>query len=248
MWSTRARKHSGGDTRLRRRANSMSSIRAISGNPPAAANASRANEHRLIAGRNGGEARAGIHEPGDDGEQRMPALDRHIEAPPGAPRLRQAFKDQPVGVGGQSRIGVQKQQHVAARRRCAGIHLRGAPARAGDHAVGERPSECGRRVAAAPIDNDDFRSTGPQRCQCFQRRDNIRSFVENRDDNGERRPCRHSAASFKRAAAARALAGGAAEAVARDADRIAENVVVEQLRQMHAFAAIPASAADRASG
>ena len=52
---------------------------------------------------------------------------------------------------------------------------------------------------------------------------------------------------FQRAAAARALAGGAAEAMPGDADRIAVEVVVQQVGQMHALAR-RAPAAGRASG
>src|SRR5262249_52746900 len=47
-------------------------------------------EDRLVAGRDPGEPRAQIHQPADDGEQRRAAVDRDVEAGPGAARQREA--------------------------------------------------------------------------------------------------------------------------------------------------------------
>src|SRR6266852_1521444 len=45
-----------------------------------------AHENRLVAGRDPGEPRAQVHQPADDGEQRRAAVDRDVEAAPGAAR------------------------------------------------------------------------------------------------------------------------------------------------------------------
>ncbi len=127
----------------------------------------------------------------------MAAFDRHIEAAPGAARLRQPVEHEPVCVRRKPRVGMQEQQHVAARGCRAGIHLRGASARAGDDAIGKRRSKRSCFVRAAAVHDNDFDALRAQRRERFQRGDNVRGFVENRDDDGERRLARHSAASFK---------------------------------------------------
>src|SRR5215212_8936503 len=38
------------------------------------------DEDRLVARRDAGKSRTGVHQGGDNGQQRMPALDRHVEA------------------------------------------------------------------------------------------------------------------------------------------------------------------------
>ena len=55
-----------------------------------------------------GSEQKGNANPRDERQQRMFALDRHIEAAPGAVRSRKAVEDQPIRIGGQPRVGVQE--------------------------------------------------------------------------------------------------------------------------------------------
>ena len=136
---TRARSETGREMRLRVRANVMSSIRAIAGKPPAAVEGLARDEHRLIAGGDAGEARARVHRGGDDGAAADAGLRSSRRSGPRRGRVRaSAVEDDAVRVGRKPRVGVEEQQHVAARDGGAGIHLRGAPACARDDAVGER--------------------------------------------------------------------------------------------------------------
>ena len=72
---------------------------------------------------------------------------------------------------------MQEQQHIAARDRRAGIHLRGAPACAGDDEIGERLRERDGVVRAAAVDDDDLGAARAQRRKRVERRDDIRGFV-----------------------------------------------------------------------
>ena len=62
--------------------------------------------------------------------------------------------------------------------------------------IGERLRERDGLVRAAAIDHDHFGAARAQRRKRVQRRDDTCGFVENRNDDGERRRSRHSAASF----------------------------------------------------
>src|SRR4051794_15379859 len=91
---------------------------------------------------------------------------------------------------------MKEEEHIAARHSRAGVHLRRTPARAYTDGIGKRFGERGSLVATTPVDDDHLGPARPQRCECLERRNNNCGFVENRNDNGERRLVRHSAASF----------------------------------------------------
>src|SRR5713101_2276120 len=96
-------------------------------------------EYRLVAGRNPGEPRAQAHEPADDEQERMPAVDLDVEAAPGAAGPVEAVEHDMVGVGREPRIGMQEQEHVAGGFGSARVHLQRTSVRRRDDAVGTQP-------------------------------------------------------------------------------------------------------------
>jgi hypothetical protein len=144
------------------------------------------DEHRLIAGHDAGEARADVHRGGDKRQQRMKAFDPHIEAAPGAPAPCKAVEHAPVGIGRQARIGMEKQQDIAARHGRAGIHLRGAPTRGCDDAIRPRLRKRHGAVGAAAVGHDDLGASRAQRRKGLQRRDDACRLVEHRNNDGKR--------------------------------------------------------------
>ena len=94
-------------------------------------------------------------------------------------------KHQAVGAVRQARVGVQEQQHIAGGDCRAGIHLRCAPRRCGDHVVGEGLGKSGGAVAAAAIDHDDLGAIGAQGRQGDERRLDAGGLVEHRHDDGQ---------------------------------------------------------------
>src|SRR5690349_8674398 len=73
------------------------------------------HEYRLIARGDPCEARAQVHRASNHGEQRVLALDRHVEASPKEAGRSEAVLDKVIGVRWQARIGVQEQKNVSAR-------------------------------------------------------------------------------------------------------------------------------------
>ena len=128
-WSRARARQSGRLMRLSRADSATSSISAIGGKPPAASNAARVTNMAWSPVAMPVSARAHVHHGGDDSRSSAAAVEAHVETAPGAAGARKPIQHQAVGVLRQSRVGVQEQQHVAARRGGAGIHLRGAPAR-----------------------------------------------------------------------------------------------------------------------
>ena len=115
------------------------------------------HEHRLVAGRDAGEPRAAVHAASaTSAQQRMPAFDPHVEAPPARAGCGEPVECRAVGARREARVGVQEEQHVARRDVGAGVHLARAAARRGEDAVGERPRRVRRAVAAAAVDDDDL--------------------------------------------------------------------------------------------
>src|SRR5580704_950265 len=102
--NARAARQSGRLSRFSRRDSTMSSISAMSGYPPTAANAAWSTK---IAWSPVAMpvAREQVHHRGDQREERMPPGNTHVEAAPGAPAAREPIEDQPVGVRGKLRVG-----------------------------------------------------------------------------------------------------------------------------------------------
>src|SRR5947209_8017104 len=113
----------------------------------------------------------------------MRALNGHIESAPCALRAREPVENQPIRVRRQPRVGMEKEQDIAARNRGARIHLRGSPARAVDDKMSERLCERDSPIRAAAIDHDDFRAARAQRYERLEGGDNVPSFVEYRDND-----------------------------------------------------------------
>jgi hypothetical protein len=155
---------------------------SISGRAAEAVEQPALHEHGLVAGGDAAEARARVHERGHHAEQRVATVDAHVEAAPGR-ATRHGRSDQGIGVVGEVRVGVQEQQHLAARHVGAGVELRGAPARRLQHAVGQRRGQRGRAVLAAAIDHDEFRPARAQRLQRGQPLGQRRRLVQHRHDD-----------------------------------------------------------------
>ena len=144
-----------------------------------------------------------------------------------------------IGVGREPGIGVKKQQYIAGGLGSARIHLQGAAARGRDHVIGAQAGALNGGIAAAAIDHDHLGAERTQIGKCVERGRDTFAFVEHRHDDGELRHggghaefgARSLRRFLQRAAAARALAGGAAVAVAGDADRPAFELDIEQVRQ-----------------
>ena len=151
---------------------------------------------------------------------RLRPLIAHIEAAPAASGALHLAREHRDRGRAQPRIGVQEQQNVAARRRGAGVHLRGTSALRDERAVGERSGKRERRVAAPAVDDDDLVAFGAQRLQRRERRGDAAHLVERgNDDRNAHAAALASAVSGERAAAARALSGRAPVAMVGHGDR-----------------------------
>ena len=141
--------------------------------------------------------------------------------------------DEPIGWRRQPRVGMKEQDHLARGGRGAGVHLRRPAAPRRQDLVGKRGSAFDGAVAAAAVGDDHLGAALPQRRQRLKmRRDPLR-LVQGRDDDRQL----HSAASLRRAAAARSLTRGAAVAMPGDADRPAIDVLFQEIAQMRGAAA-----------
>jgi hypothetical protein len=156
----------------------MSSIRGKSGQKRRAH-----DEDGLISGCDAGRPRTPIDHAGDDGKEAMPPGNTQVESPPDAVSERRG--NQPVGILGKRRVGMQEEKRFARAKRGAGIHRRGAPAHGGDDTVGKRPRQTDRRVAAAAVGDDHLGAAGAQWRQRLQGADDDGRFVEDRHDDGE---------------------------------------------------------------
>jgi hypothetical protein len=88
--------------------------------------------------------------------QRAPVRDRVVDVLCGARR--------------QERIGVQEQEHVAARVTSAGVHLGRASGIRDQRAIAQQLRDRERRVPAAAVDDDDLVPLRAQRLQPGERR------------------------------------------------------------------------------
>jgi 2-oxoglutarate ferredoxin oxidoreductase subunit alpha len=77
-------------------------------------------------------------------------------------------------------------------RRGAGVHLRGAPGRRDEYAVGEPRGDLSRRVTAPAVDDDELADAASSRRD--ERLREGRRFIQRRDDDGDhgRRRCNHT--------------------------------------------------------
>ena len=154
--TTRSRRHSGGRDALQRLAQRDVLHQRERGEAAARRERRARHEDRLVAGRDAGEPRARVHEPARPAASSgcRPSI-AHVEAAPvAAPAAARPSSTRRAAPGGQARVGVQEEQHVAARRARAGVHLAARPRGAIEHAVGERRGELARAVAAAAVDDD----------------------------------------------------------------------------------------------
>ncbi len=157
-----------------------------------------ADEHRLVAGRDAGPARAQVHHGLDDAHQGPGTVDADIEAAPCEGPERCAAH-QRIGVLRQRGIGVQEQQHIGRAGRGAGVHLGGSPARREQREVGMSPCHGQGVVLAAAVDHDEAHAASAKALQFTQTRGQRLGLVEHRHDDAE---CRSHAASGRLAAAA----------------------------------------------
>ena len=133
-----------------------------------------------------------VHERGDDAQHPRPAGDANVEAAPGRARVDGA-PDEPVRVGRQQRVGVQEQQHVAARpaprrRSSAG------PGRAARSAPDRRAGARSAAVASVLPPSATITSTPRARSGASACRVVIdgRGLVQRRHDDGQGRRHRGS--------------------------------------------------------
>ena len=163
----------------------MSSISAIGGKPPASLNTSRFTKIAWspVAMPVSRERRF-ISRP-TSAQRETRAVDLDVEAAPGAVRVFEIVEQHVIGVGGQARVAMQEQQHIAFRLLGAGIHLRGAPARRRNDTGRPQPRALDGRVAAAAVDHDDLDAERAQRRERVERAGDALALVEHRDDDGE---------------------------------------------------------------
>ena len=112
-------------------------------------------------------------------------VEADVEAAPVCAGSRKPVENQSVGIVRQLRIGVQEQQHIAARLRRAGVHLRCASARGGDDTVAQRRGPLGRAIAAAAIGDDHLDAARAVGLQGRERRLDAGGLVQHRHDDGE---------------------------------------------------------------
>jgi hypothetical protein len=83
----------------------------------------------------------------------------------------------------QAGIGVQEQQDVSPRLARAGVHLRCAAARSGEHAIAQPGRERRGAVLAAAVDDDHLVAARAQRRERLERAADSRRLVQRRDDD-----------------------------------------------------------------
>ena len=120
-------------------------------------------------------------------QQRGAALDLDIEAPPDTAGAFQAVEHHVIGIGRQSGVDMEKEQHVAGRLFSARVHLRPTPGRRGNDTVSAQPRTLDGRVAAAAVDHHHL---GAERAQDRKRIEGCGdafALVEDRHDDRELR-------------------------------------------------------------
>src|SRR5438105_14545316 len=86
---------------------------------------------------------------------------------------------------------MQKPQNVASRDFSPRVHLRRAPTRRRDGAIGKWLGRRQSRIGTSTIDYDDLES-GPKRSQIPQKAADQPGLIQNRDDDGKKcRPLFH---------------------------------------------------------
>ena len=119
---------------------------------------------------------------------------------------------------------MQEEQHAAASRRGAGVHLAGPAAGRLEHLVRERPGRFGAAIRAAAVDHDDFRAGAAQGRQGLQCGNDACRLVQHRQDDGKRRHALHQPPRLRSVAVAGVTAGADARGTARLAAAVADHL------------------------
>ena len=128
------------------------------------------DEHRLVAGRDAGSARAQVHH----GRRRASASGAGLRSSrrsgPNACFERASPSSTSRSASGGSRVSAWRNSSTSPLAlRGAGIHLHGAPARRRDDMVGAHPGALHGGVAAAAVDDDDLDAERAQFVECIER-------------------------------------------------------------------------------
>lgn len=107
----------------------------------------------------------------------MTTLDLHVESSPNM------TLNELVGVRRQAGIRMQEEQHAAVCDARAGVHLRRAAARRGQHAIAKTLGQRGGAIVASAIDEDDFVAAPSERRERLERGTDAGGFVQRRDDD-----------------------------------------------------------------
>jgi hypothetical protein len=145
------------------------------------------DEHGLVAVGQAGEARAHV---GQVEEGCEPAR-TGVRDGPGPERarddvgLRERRRHPACGVGRQRHVGVQEEEDVGGRGGGAGVQLRAAPARGGQHPDRAEPARDRHRAVGAAAVDDDRLVDARERGQLLQAAADARLLVERGHDHGE---------------------------------------------------------------
>ena len=146
-WSPSARRQTGRERTRSARLSATSSMRAMSGNPPASRNAGRVDEHRLVAGGDSADPRSQVHRALDDAQHRVSTVEPHVEPAPFAIVTSERIANQLGPPARKPRIGVGETAASCRvrpqRRRSSGVH--GPAARRADGRIAAR-----RHIASDP--------------------------------------------------------------------------------------------------
>ena len=118
---------------------------------------------------------------------------RTSKRPQAAPDCAKTVENEAIGIRRQNTVAMQEHQNVARRRRGAGIHLLGTAARGGENAIGQRPRQIDRAVAAAAIHDNHLDTARAIIRKPRQRAADIVRFIEDRQND---RQCRHQTRGF----------------------------------------------------
>ena len=132
----------------------------------------------------------------------MTALDAHIETPP-VVAGSQGFVNVAIGLGRQLRVGVQKEQHLAAGGAGAGVELRGTAPWRLQHTVGVRLRNGGCAVGAATVHHNELGTARAPWGERLQARGEGSGLVERGHHDGERLHADNSRSSISKCAGSR---------------------------------------------